>query len=163
MVSAHNNHVGYVSDDPGLYSRTQGSFLRDTMGENYLPIGFTFFRGSFLSGLLPRRPQDPGRRAGLAERRPAHARHRHPVPREATGPGDRQVLRRPHPPPRDPGGGQAGALTPRPRRRGRLRGIRSGTADTPPPGPRDRPGRPSSSAGIRSRPRRCAVQASSSR
>ncbi|GGS94764.1 erythromycin esterase family protein [Streptomyces cinerochromogenes] len=49
LVSAHNNHVGYVSDNPGLYSRTQGSFLRDTMGENYLPIDFAFFRGSFLS------------------------------------------------------------------------------------------------------------------
>ncbi|WP_037857889.1 erythromycin esterase family protein [Streptomyces sp. NRRL S-340] len=49
LVSAHNNHAGYVSDDPELYSKTQGSFLRDTMGKDYLPIGFTFDRGSFLS------------------------------------------------------------------------------------------------------------------
>lgn len=49
LVSAHNNHVGYVSDNPELYSKTQGSFLRDTMGKNYLPIGFTFNQGSFLS------------------------------------------------------------------------------------------------------------------
>ncbi|MET9882095.1 erythromycin esterase family protein [Streptomyces sp. NPDC006430] len=49
LVSAQNNHVGYVSDNPELYSKTQGSFLRDTMGKNYLPIGFTFNQGSFLS------------------------------------------------------------------------------------------------------------------
>jgi erythromycin esterase len=49
LVSAHNNHVGYVSDNPELHSKTQGSFLRDTMGEDYLPIGFTFDQGSFLS------------------------------------------------------------------------------------------------------------------
>ncbi|MEW2372611.1 erythromycin esterase family protein [Streptomyces sp. NPDC006656] len=49
LVSAHNNHVGYVSDNPELYSKTQGSFLRDTMGRNYLSIGFTFNQGSFLS------------------------------------------------------------------------------------------------------------------
>ncbi|AUY53816.1 erythromycin esterase family protein [Streptomyces sp. CB01881] len=49
LVSAQNNHVGYVSDNPELYSRTQGSFLRDTMGKDYLPIGFTFNQGSFLS------------------------------------------------------------------------------------------------------------------
>ncbi|MDX2564447.1 erythromycin esterase family protein [Streptomyces sp. TX20-6-3] len=49
LVSAQNNHVGYVSDNPELYSKTQGSFLRDTMGKDYLPIGFTFGLGSFLS------------------------------------------------------------------------------------------------------------------
>ncbi|MBP0455723.1 erythromycin esterase family protein [Kitasatospora sp. RG8] len=49
LVSAQNNHVGYVSDNPELYSKTQGSFLRDTMGKDYLPIGFTFNQGSFLS------------------------------------------------------------------------------------------------------------------
>ncbi|MEF9882219.1 erythromycin esterase family protein [Streptomyces sp. P9-A4] len=49
LVSAHNNHVGYVSDNPELYSKTQGSFLRDLMGKNYLPVGFTFNQGSFLS------------------------------------------------------------------------------------------------------------------
>ncbi|BFV61185.1 erythromycin esterase family protein [Kitasatospora sp. CMC57] len=49
LVSAQNNHVGYLSDNPELYSKTQGSFLRDTMGKDYLPIGFTFNQGSFLS------------------------------------------------------------------------------------------------------------------
>ncbi|MFI1169113.1 erythromycin esterase family protein [Streptomyces sp. NPDC020801] len=49
LVSAQNNHVGYVSDNPEIYSKTQGSFLRDAMGKNYLPIGFTFNQGSFLS------------------------------------------------------------------------------------------------------------------
>ncbi|MFB7585560.1 erythromycin esterase family protein [Streptomyces sp. NPDC056169] len=49
LVSAQNNHVGYVSDNPEMYSKTQGAFLRDTIGKNYLPIGFTFNQGSFLS------------------------------------------------------------------------------------------------------------------
>lgn len=49
LVSAHNNHVAYVSDNPEMYPKTQGSFLRDTLGRNYLPIGFTFNQGSFLS------------------------------------------------------------------------------------------------------------------
>ncbi|WP_405685694.1 erythromycin esterase family protein [Streptomyces sp. NBC_00057] len=49
LLSAHNDHVAYVASDPETYSKTQGSFLRDTMGRNYLPIGFTFDQGSFLS------------------------------------------------------------------------------------------------------------------
>ncbi|AXE79307.1 erythromycin esterase family protein [Streptomyces atratus] len=49
LLSAHNDHVAYVASDPETYSKTQGSFLRDTMGKNYLPIGFTFNQGSFLS------------------------------------------------------------------------------------------------------------------
>ncbi|GAB7030089.1 erythromycin esterase family protein [Streptomyces sp. NPDC021749] len=49
LLSAHNDHVGRVAGDSELYPKTQGSFLRDTMGENYVPIGFTFHQGSFLS------------------------------------------------------------------------------------------------------------------
>ncbi|MFC9243862.1 erythromycin esterase family protein [Streptomyces sp. NPDC057136] len=49
LLSAHNDHVGYIAGDPKMYPKTQGSFLRDTMGKNYLPIGFTFNQGSFLS------------------------------------------------------------------------------------------------------------------
>ncbi|MCX4681239.1 erythromycin esterase family protein [Streptomyces sp. NBC_01433] len=49
LLSAHNDHVGYNAGDPTMYPKTQGSFLRDTMGKNYLPIGFTFNQGSFLS------------------------------------------------------------------------------------------------------------------
>ncbi|MET9465951.1 erythromycin esterase family protein [Streptomyces sp. NPDC006544] len=49
LLSAHNDHVGYEASDPKMYPKTQGSFLRDTMGKNYLPIGFTFNQGSFLS------------------------------------------------------------------------------------------------------------------
>ncbi|MGA5562712.1 erythromycin esterase family protein [Streptomyces platensis] len=49
LLSAHNNHVAYAASEPELYPKTQGSFLRDTMGGNYLPIGFTFHQGSFLS------------------------------------------------------------------------------------------------------------------
>ncbi|WP_328547293.1 erythromycin esterase family protein [Streptomyces platensis] len=49
LLSAHNDHVAYAASEPELYPKTQGSFLRDTMGRNYLPIGFTFHQGSFLS------------------------------------------------------------------------------------------------------------------
>ncbi|MFD9789350.1 erythromycin esterase family protein [Streptomyces sp. NPDC059070] len=49
LLSAHNDHVGVVASDPRTYSKTQGSFLRDSLGKNYLPIGFTFDWGSFLS------------------------------------------------------------------------------------------------------------------
>ncbi|MFH8439328.1 erythromycin esterase family protein [Streptomyces sp. NPDC018007] len=49
LLSAHNEHVGYLAADPKMYPKTQGSFLRDTLGRNYLPIGFTFNQGSFLS------------------------------------------------------------------------------------------------------------------
>ncbi|GAA2797849.1 erythromycin esterase family protein [Crossiella cryophila] len=49
LVSAHNGHVGYVSGTPAAYPKTQGAFLRDRLGADYLPIGFSFDRGSFLS------------------------------------------------------------------------------------------------------------------
>jgi len=49
LLSAHNGHVGYASGDPGRYPKTQGSFLRDSLGANYVATGFTFDRGSFLS------------------------------------------------------------------------------------------------------------------
>ncbi|WP_326944256.1 erythromycin esterase family protein [Amycolatopsis sp. NBC_01307] len=49
LLSAHNGHVGYASGDPARYPKTQGSFLRDTLGANYVATGFTFDRGSFLS------------------------------------------------------------------------------------------------------------------
>ncbi|WP_091291974.1 erythromycin esterase family protein [Amycolatopsis xylanica] len=49
LVSAHNNHVAYLSSDYPLHPETQGSFLRGAFGKDYLPIGFTFDRGSFLS------------------------------------------------------------------------------------------------------------------
>ncbi|MET9295971.1 erythromycin esterase family protein [Streptomyces sp. NPDC003077] len=49
LMSAHNGHVAYVSDDPVEYPKSQGAFLRDALGRRYLPIGFSFDRGSFLS------------------------------------------------------------------------------------------------------------------
>ncbi|MFI6394331.1 erythromycin esterase family protein [Nonomuraea sp. NPDC050540] len=49
LVSAHNTHVAYVAANPALYPKTQGAYLRDALGEGYLPIGFTFGRGSFLA------------------------------------------------------------------------------------------------------------------
>ncbi|MER6916147.1 erythromycin esterase family protein [Streptomyces sp. NPDC000594] len=49
LVSAHNDHLGLVAGTAEMYPKTQGSFLRDALGRNYLPIGMTFDRGSFLS------------------------------------------------------------------------------------------------------------------
>ncbi|GAA3474245.1 erythromycin esterase family protein [Nonomuraea roseola] len=49
LLSAQNDHVGYAAGEPTLYPKTQGSYLRDTLGTKYLPIGFTFNQGSFLS------------------------------------------------------------------------------------------------------------------
>ncbi|MET8629525.1 erythromycin esterase family protein [Kitasatospora sp. NPDC004669] len=49
LLSAADDHVGYTATDPTTYPKTQGSFLRDTLGTDYLAIGTTFDRGSFLS------------------------------------------------------------------------------------------------------------------
>ncbi|GAA3315386.1 erythromycin esterase family protein [Nonomuraea dietziae] len=49
LLSAQNDHVGYAAGEPTLYPKTQGAYLRDTLGRKYLPIGFTFNQGSFLS------------------------------------------------------------------------------------------------------------------
>ncbi|MFE2283466.1 erythromycin esterase family protein [Streptomyces sp. NPDC059443] len=49
LLSAHNDHVGYIASDAKMYPKTQGAFLRDAMASDYLPIGFTFNEGSFLS------------------------------------------------------------------------------------------------------------------
>ncbi|AUG75660.1 erythromycin esterase [Kitasatospora sp. MMS16-BH015] len=49
LLSAHDDHVGRTAGDPQLYPKTQGAFLTDTMGRDYLPIGFTFHQGSLLS------------------------------------------------------------------------------------------------------------------
>ncbi|MCB5906998.1 erythromycin esterase family protein [Streptomyces pinistramenti] len=49
LLSAQDDHVGYTATDPTTYPKTQGSFLRDTLGADYLAIGTTFDQGSFLS------------------------------------------------------------------------------------------------------------------
>ncbi|MFD5389035.1 erythromycin esterase family protein [Streptomyces sp. NPDC127074] len=49
VLSAHNDHAGYAASDPTTYPKTQGSFLRDTLGADYLALGTTFDQGSFLS------------------------------------------------------------------------------------------------------------------
>ncbi len=49
LVSAHNDHVGYAAGNPALYPKTQGSFLRDRLGKDYVAIAMTFDRGAFLS------------------------------------------------------------------------------------------------------------------
>lgn len=47
LLSAHNEHVAYVSADPVYYPKTQGAFLRDLLGDDYVNAGFTFHHGSF--------------------------------------------------------------------------------------------------------------------
>lgn len=49
LVSAHNGHVGYVSNIPAAYPKVQGAFLRERLGRDYLPIGFTFHQGGLLA------------------------------------------------------------------------------------------------------------------
>lgn len=49
LLSAHNGHVAYVPDDPEAHPKAQGGFLREALGKDYLPIGFTFGQGSFLA------------------------------------------------------------------------------------------------------------------
>ncbi|WP_374701896.1 erythromycin esterase family protein [Streptomyces sp. CB02959] len=49
LLLAADGHVGYTATDPTTYPKTQGSFLHDALGVDYLSIGTTFDRGSFLS------------------------------------------------------------------------------------------------------------------
>ncbi|MFG3533217.1 erythromycin esterase family protein [Streptomyces sp. NPDC047917] len=53
LVSAHNDHLGLIAGTAAMYPKTQGSFLRDALGRNYLPIGMTFDQGSFLATSTP--------------------------------------------------------------------------------------------------------------
>ncbi|MET7689547.1 erythromycin esterase family protein [Streptomyces sp. NPDC005483] len=46
LLSAHNTHVSYDSFD-ARYPKTQGAFLRDALGNDYVSIGFSFYRGAF--------------------------------------------------------------------------------------------------------------------
>ncbi|MGW1785583.1 erythromycin esterase family protein [Streptomyces sp. NPDC002143] len=47
LLSAHNGHVAYESEDPPNQPKTQGAFLRDRLGTGYTAVGFTFGQGSF--------------------------------------------------------------------------------------------------------------------
>ncbi|WP_411110685.1 erythromycin esterase family protein [Streptomyces sp. c-19] len=47
VLSAHNGHVGYESMKPDQYPRTQGAFLRDALGRDYVTVGASFGQGSF--------------------------------------------------------------------------------------------------------------------
>ncbi|MFF6813271.1 erythromycin esterase family protein [Streptomyces sp. NPDC012403] len=46
LLSAHNTHVSYDAFDP-RYPKTQGAFLRDALGGDYVSIGFSFHSGAF--------------------------------------------------------------------------------------------------------------------
>ena len=47
LLSAHNGHVSYESDNPEQYPKTQGEFIRQLLGAEYVNIGYTFGQGSF--------------------------------------------------------------------------------------------------------------------
>ncbi|WP_031485544.1 erythromycin esterase family protein [Streptomyces bicolor] len=47
LLSAHNNHVGYVPEEPAANPKVQGAFLRESLGAGYVSVGLTFDRGSF--------------------------------------------------------------------------------------------------------------------
>ncbi|MFJ9812235.1 erythromycin esterase family protein [Streptomyces sp. NPDC101158] len=47
VVSAHNGHLAYETTWPEQYPRTQGAFLRDALGRDYVSVGASFGRGSF--------------------------------------------------------------------------------------------------------------------
>ncbi|MFE6937126.1 erythromycin esterase family protein [Streptomyces sp. NPDC057699] len=47
LLSAHNGHVSYESDNPEQYPKTQGEFIRQWVGAQYMNIGYTFGQGSF--------------------------------------------------------------------------------------------------------------------
>ncbi|MDO0909668.1 erythromycin esterase family protein [Streptomyces sp. DT2A-34] len=47
LLSAHDNHVGYVPEEPAENPKVQGAFLRDLLGAGYVSVGLTFDRGSF--------------------------------------------------------------------------------------------------------------------
>ncbi len=49
LLSAHDQHVAYVSAELDMYPKVQGAFLHETLGKAYLAIGTTFDQGSFLS------------------------------------------------------------------------------------------------------------------
>ncbi|MFF8033117.1 MULTISPECIES: erythromycin esterase family protein [unclassified Streptomyces] len=61
LLSAHNGHVSYESDNPEQYPKTQGEFIRRAVGAEYVNIGFSFGRGSFNAMDLTD-PEQPYRR-----------------------------------------------------------------------------------------------------
>ncbi|HET6859546.1 MAG TPA: erythromycin esterase family protein [Streptomyces sp.] len=61
LLSAHNGHVSYESDNPEQYPKTQGAFLRQMVGAEYTNIGYTFGQGSFNAMDLTD-PEEPYRR-----------------------------------------------------------------------------------------------------
>ncbi|MFG2025332.1 erythromycin esterase family protein [Streptomyces sp. NPDC048825] len=61
LLSAHNGHVSYESDNPEQYPKTQGEFIREMAGAEYVNIGYTFGQGSF-NALDLADPEEPYRR-----------------------------------------------------------------------------------------------------
>ncbi|WP_229322958.1 erythromycin esterase family protein, partial [Streptomyces sp. UNOC14_S4] len=46
LLSAHNAHVAYETNDPKYYPKVQGAFLRDLLGKRYVNVRLTFDEGS---------------------------------------------------------------------------------------------------------------------
>ncbi|MFI5710130.1 erythromycin esterase family protein [Kribbella sp. NPDC051620] len=49
MLSAHNGHIALETGSPADYPKSQGTFLREQLGRDYLTIGTSFDHGSFNS------------------------------------------------------------------------------------------------------------------
>ncbi|MEX2980556.1 erythromycin esterase family protein [Streptomyces sp. C36] len=78
LLSAHNAHVAYRSDDE-RYPKVQGAFLRDRLGKDYVNVRLTFDAGSFNATTDPEEtkievctvgPADPGSNEHTLDRVP---------------------------------------------------------------------------------------------
>ncbi|MFG2826903.1 erythromycin esterase family protein [Streptomyces sp. NPDC048434] len=79
LLSAHDAHVAYQTQDPAHYPRMQGAFLRESLGPAYVSVGLSFDQGSFNAtgpdGAIRRRTLGPAGR-GSNERTLDRVRYR---------------------------------------------------------------------------------------
>ncbi|WP_129840952.1 erythromycin esterase family protein [Streptomyces sp. RFCAC02] len=59
LLASSNGHVGYVSDNPEMFPRPAGAFLRDDLGDDYVSVGLTFNEGT-INALPDFLAQQPG-------------------------------------------------------------------------------------------------------
>lgn len=102
LLSAHNNHVGYVPEDPVTNPKVQGAYLRESLGAGYVNVGLAFDHGSFNATgredtVIRRRTLGPAA-PGSNERTLDRVRHQdYVLDLRAAGPPARQWLRRARP------------------------------------------------------------------
>ncbi|WP_307840777.1 erythromycin esterase family protein [Streptomyces sp. GESEQ-4] len=70
LLSAHDEHVGYVAVDPASNPKTQGAFLRETLGAGYVSVGVTFDRVRHRDYVVDLRSVGSPAREWLAKARP---------------------------------------------------------------------------------------------